>query len=89
LAPVRRIVWDKEDYSGGHPYQFDLNFTPLRLTALAPEGRACSRTEFEPYSEIDDLLNSSKEEIMREEPEEDSISLGPNWWTNWWNRKMK
>ena len=25
---------------------------------------------------------------MREEPEEETI-LGPNWWTNWWNRKMK
>ena len=35
-------------------YKFDINFTPLRLTARAqaPEGMACDRTEFKPYSEV-------------------------------------
>ena len=32
--------------------QFNINFTPLRLTAQALEGVTCDRTEFKPYSEV-------------------------------------
>merc|ERR1711915_96090 len=89
--PVRKIVWDSQDYKD-HPYQFKINFTPLRLTALTP--RKCDRQDFKTYSEIDQLLNLEKEEVEEKKDEADEFRPEPKlqkltmfvrtFWPDWW-----
>ena len=94
--------------------QFNIKYTPLRLTTLGKHGIQCERADFKTYAEvyinnnqfktrhlihfqIDQLLNSNKEENLEEKKhstdDEDfrpkpklqklSILMG-SFWPQWW-----
>lgn len=89
----QKLVWDPDDYIV-HPYQFNKKFTPLRLTALALPDLNCQRADFKTYSEIDELLNSKKEDkvnrkledfVMKPKAQKLTMQLN-SIWQNWWGR---